>query len=147
MTAPQFVVERSLPTQLSFEELVVRAAELAESDEQLMSALIEARKAAGLTQRQVADMLGIAQPTVAKFEAHDSDPKLSTVRRYALTVGAHIDHVVTTREPVVNPVQAWIASDAPRVTVGVRAGVTSTPAPELAEIAATSLRSAWAFAA
>ena len=33
-------------------------------------------------------------PAVAAFESHESNPTLSTVRRYALAVGARISHEV-----------------------------------------------------
>lgn len=92
----------------SFDELVARAADLAEADERLLFELIHARKAAQLSQRDVARLLGIKQPSVAGFEAHDSDPKLSTIRRYALAVGAHVEHVVTAKPPVSNPLDAWV---------------------------------------
>ena len=92
---------------LSRDELVERVADLVVSDEELLYALIEARKAAGLTQRQVAEILGVKQPTVAKFEHHDSDPKLSTIRRYALAVGAHVRHEVLPAEQMSDPLLAW----------------------------------------
>lgn len=119
--APEF----SAPTSLPFEELVERAAHLATSDEALMSALIEARRSAGLSQRDVAEILGIKQPTVARFERHDSDPHLSTVRRYALAVGAHVRHEVMPAERAFDPLVAW--EHAIRVSGTVRsvAGVTS----------------------
>lgn len=146
MSTPQSPVGRDLELSDSFEVLVARAAELAESDEHLMYSLVEARKAAGMTQRDVAALLGIAQPTVAKFEAHDSDPKLSTIRRYALTVGAHVEHVVTTREPV-NPVRAWLGSDAPRVPVDLAFGISAPPVDEVTATAEAGLRSDYTIAA
>ena len=99
--------EFTAPTPLAFEELVERAAHLAASDEELMSALIEARRSAGMSQRQVAEALGIKQPTVARFERHDSDPQLSTIRRYALAVGAHVRHEVIPAERAFDPLVAW----------------------------------------
>lgn len=80
-----------LPT---FEQLVELASQLAEADERLLYELIKARKDASLSQRDVALRLGITQPAIAKFERHDSDPRLSTVRRYAVAVGARIEHSV-----------------------------------------------------
>jgi len=91
----------------SFEQLVALAASLAEADEQMLFELIKTRKDASLTQREVAKRLGIAQPSVAKFEAHDSDPRLSTIRRYALAVGAHVEHRVHRVDDNVDPVVAW----------------------------------------
>lgn len=59
-------------------------------------ALIQARKEAGLSQRDVADVMGVEQSAVAAFESQDDDPRLSTLRRYALAVGASVEHRVTT---------------------------------------------------
>ncbi len=73
---------------------VVLAAALVQADAELLRALIARREQAGLTQQDVADRLGIAQPSVAKFERYDNDPKLSTIRRYALAVGALVNHSV-----------------------------------------------------
>lgn len=79
----------------NFEALVERAARQVLADERMLRALVDARRAAGLTQRQVADILGIKQSSIAAFERHDNDPKLSTIQRYALAVGAEIEHRVS----------------------------------------------------
>jgi DNA-binding XRE family transcriptional regulator len=118
MALPDFTA----PTSLPFEELVERATDLAESDEALMYALVAARRAAGLSQRAVADFLGIKQPTVARFERHDSDPRLSTIRRYALAIGAHVHHDVVPAEDAFDPLKAWQDSGA-RTLTGSYAGV------------------------
>lgn len=34
--------------------------------------------------------MGVSQPTVAGFERYDANPRLSTVRRYTLAVGARL---------------------------------------------------------
>ncbi|UIP57673.1 hypothetical protein DSM26151_05380 [Agromyces marinus] len=52
------------------------------------------RKRHRLTQETIAERMGVSQPTVAAFERYDANPTLATVRRYALAVGASIDHVV-----------------------------------------------------
>ena len=67
-----------------FDELVEHSARLAQADDEMRWALIQARKEAGLSQRDVAEMMGVKQPTVAAFESQDNDPRLSTLRRYAL---------------------------------------------------------------
>ncbi|WP_235939522.1 helix-turn-helix domain-containing protein [Occultella kanbiaonis] len=79
----------------SVEELVELATRLATEDEELLYRLVEARKDAGLSQRDVAEMLEIKQSSIAAFERHDNDPKLSTIRRYALAVGATVEHHVS----------------------------------------------------
>jgi transcriptional regulator with XRE-family HTH domain len=83
------------------EELIELATALAAADEALRRALIDARRDAGLSQRDVAELLGIKQSSVAAFERHDNDPRLSTIRRYALAVGARIDHRVCTERVTV----------------------------------------------
>ena len=55
--------------------------------EELLDALVRARKAAGITQTEVARRLGIRQPTVSQIEAEGSDHRLSTLQRYARAVG------------------------------------------------------------
>ena len=98
-------------------ELLLLATLLAEADERLLADLIAARHKAGLTQRQVAELLGIKQASVAAFEHYDNDPRLSTIRRYALAVGAAIQHSVECcDEEAVTPTKAslpWERLDAP----------------------------------
>lgn len=74
------------------------AALLVDEDERLIDRLIEMRRAAGLKQRDVAELLGITQSAIAKFESAERDPRLSTVRRYALAVGAVVRHDVQVHE-------------------------------------------------
>lgn len=56
----------------------------------LLDSLVNVRKRKKLTQQQVADRLGISQPSVAEFEGEASDPKLSTLQRYARAVGMRL---------------------------------------------------------
>lgn len=51
------------------DELVEHSARLAQADDEMRWALIQARKEAGLSQRDVADMMGVEQSAVAAFEA------------------------------------------------------------------------------
>lgn len=76
------------------DDLVAAAQALATADERMRYLLVQARKAAGMTQRDVAEALGVRQATIAGFERHDNDPRLSTIRRYALAVGATVEHRV-----------------------------------------------------
>jgi transcriptional regulator with XRE-family HTH domain len=79
------------------EELIVierRADSLLESHEVLLRDLVKLRKKHRLTQAEVAERMGVSQPTVAGFERYDANPTLSTVRRYALAVGATLDERV-----------------------------------------------------
>lgn len=47
-----------------------------------------------MSQAEVAQLIGVSQPTIAIFERYDNDPKLSTLYRYAHAVGATIKHTV-----------------------------------------------------
>lgn len=71
-----------------------RAKVLARESRQMRTALIEARRAQGMTQSDVAEMLGVSQQAVQKFERYDADPRLSTLERYANAVGVLIRHRV-----------------------------------------------------
>jgi len=71
-----------------------RASALAKADIDFIRALVELRKEQNLSQQDLADRLGISQATVAAFERHDNDPKLSTIRRYAHAVEALVAHAV-----------------------------------------------------
>jgi len=55
---------------------------------ELIDRLVRMRKTRNLTQKQVAERMGVGQSTVAGFENEGSDPRLSTVQRYARAVEA-----------------------------------------------------------
>lgn len=73
---------------------VLRGRQLAEADRELLRRLRQIRIERNMSQQAVGDLMGITQPSVAAFEAHDNDPKLSTVRRYAMAIGALVRHEV-----------------------------------------------------
>ncbi|NDP38775.1 MAG: helix-turn-helix transcriptional regulator [Rhodoferax sp.] len=60
-----------------------------------LDALLEARKRAGLTQAQVADLMGVKQSSLARVEAslasHSHAPSLTTLRKYAQAVGCKLE--------------------------------------------------------
>lgn len=56
----------------------------------LLDSLVSLRKALKLTQSEIAKRMQVRQPTVSGFETEASDPKFSTVQRYARAVGARI---------------------------------------------------------
>ncbi|GAA4657784.1 helix-turn-helix domain-containing protein [Arthrobacter cryoconiti] len=66
--------------------------ELAKNDYRLVRDLIRLRKQLGVSQEQLADKMGVTQPTVSAFESMDSDPKLSTIRRYSKALGVLVTH-------------------------------------------------------
>ena len=57
----------------------------------LQAKLHAARKAAGLTQKQVADRMNVNRSFVSKLENHPQNMKLSTFQRYAKAVGMHAE--------------------------------------------------------
>lgn len=57
----------------------------------------------GLTQKDLADRLGVVQATVAQFENEFSDPKISTIQRYARALGVPIRLEVEPQLPLWGP--------------------------------------------
>lgn len=56
--------------------------------------LIDLRIAKGITQAEVAKLLGISQPAVSQFEKLNSMPHVETVLAYALAIGAKLSFSV-----------------------------------------------------
>lgn len=58
----------------------------------LVLRLVKARKEAGLTQTEVAQLMGVSQPTVSEFERclGDDGPRIATIQRYARAVEMRI---------------------------------------------------------
>lgn len=64
------------------------AYEDAERLHEIIDKLVKLRKALRLNQTEVARRMGVRQPTVSGFETEGSDPRLSTLQRYARAVEA-----------------------------------------------------------
>lgn len=71
-----------------------RARQLASNDYQLIADLVRTRKDSGMSQVEVAELLGVTQQAVSKIESYDGDPQLSTLRKYANAIGAIVRHEV-----------------------------------------------------
>lgn len=60
-----------------------------------LDALLSARKAAGLTQEQVAARMGVSQPSLARIEStlgsRKHSPSLETLRKYARACGKRLE--------------------------------------------------------
>lgn len=82
------------------------AKDLATEDLRFLAELVRMRRESGKSQEEVARLLGLSQPTIAAFERHDNDPKLSTIRRYAQVVGVMVHHNVS-------PTSEWRKMDLP----------------------------------
>lgn len=49
-----------------------------------------ARLAAGMTQQQLADALGVAQQSVTRWETGEREPRVSTLKRIAAVLGCDV---------------------------------------------------------
>ena len=56
----------------------------------IIQALINARKASGLTQKQLAEITGIAQADISKLENGNANPSLRTLQRLASGMGTSL---------------------------------------------------------
>lgn len=77
----------------------------AEEARRLVDALIALRKHCQLSQVEVAKRMGVRQPTVSGFEKEPSDPKLSTLQRYARALDARLRLVLEV--PTLREVPTW----------------------------------------
>lgn len=58
-------------------------------------ALNALREALNISQTELAQILGISQPTLAKIENPKNDPRLSTLKRYVDALGGEISISIT----------------------------------------------------
>jgi transcriptional regulator with XRE-family HTH domain len=79
-----------LPVLPGFREMAARARR-DEASLALVAELVAHRRAAGLSQGEVAERMGTSQPAVARLEAGQVDARMSTVQRYAAAVGARLN--------------------------------------------------------
>ena len=61
--------------------------EALETEFTIIQAMIDARKGAGLTQKQLSEKTGIAQADISKLENGSANPSLRTLRRLASGLG------------------------------------------------------------
>lgn len=71
-----------------------RAKVLARADREMRADLVRIRREAGFTQKDVAERMGVSQQAINKLERYDADPRQSTLQRYAVAVGALVEHRV-----------------------------------------------------
>ena len=53
-------------------------------------ALSMLREELNLSQAELASVMGVKQPTIAKMEQADNDPRLSTLKRYVVALGGEL---------------------------------------------------------
>ena len=82
------VVEERSKRNADFPEMV----EAALRTRRLVRSLAERRRKLGLSQTVVAARMGTSQSALARLEGGESDPRMSTVERYALAVGEELTH-------------------------------------------------------
>jgi DNA-binding XRE family transcriptional regulator len=70
------------------------ASELVNQTQDMLDDLLELRKRKGMTQQDIAETIGVTRTAVTAFERYASDPKLSTLIRYAMAVGARLNIAV-----------------------------------------------------
>lgn len=63
----------------------------------LLKSLSQRRQRLGISQTVVAARMGTSQSALARIESGESDPRLSTVERYALALGEELAHRKATR--------------------------------------------------
>ena len=57
---------------------------------EIIQALIEARRASGMTQKELSELTGIAQGDISKLEKGNSNPSLRTLIRLAEGMGMQL---------------------------------------------------------
>ena len=58
-----------------------------EPEFEIIQAMIDARKARGLTQKELSERTGIAQSDISKLESGNANPSLRTLQRLAAGLG------------------------------------------------------------
>jgi transcriptional regulator with XRE-family HTH domain len=66
--------------------------------DEVVDALVRRRQRLGLSQTEVAARMGTSQSAVARLEAGRSDPRLSTLERYAAALDTTVSYAVAERE-------------------------------------------------
>lgn len=58
--------------------------------DEMIQALIEARRASGMTQKELSELTGIAQGDISKLENGNANPSLRTLQRLADGMGMRL---------------------------------------------------------
>lgn len=103
------------------ERIRARAKALGANEEHFRDQLFALRREHGLSQEVVAERMGVSQSVVARLERYDSNPTLSTLRRYALAVEARLDFTATSDR------HAYVMADHIDVSPMATGAVSTTP--------------------
>lgn len=87
---PAVVDARTLLAQELEQDEFREAFEDALSLDTLIDQLIELRHLRGVNQSQLAKSMGVGQSTVSGFETESTDPRISTLQRYARALNARV---------------------------------------------------------
>jgi transcriptional regulator with XRE-family HTH domain len=106
------------------DEQVRLARDLTRADRLWVRALVALRKRRDLSQAELGALMGRSQSVVSDIESMSGDPRLSTLRRYALAVGARVRHVIVPEPafPVVTQTTTTGVSESPRTVTKSLAG-------------------------
>jgi DNA-binding XRE family transcriptional regulator len=77
-----------LPVLPGFREMALRR--MSAERHRLVAGLAAQRRAAGLSQTEVAARMGTSQSAVARLETGDADVRVSTLERYAAAIGSQV---------------------------------------------------------
>ncbi|MEG1226692.1 MAG: XRE family transcriptional regulator [Hafnia sp.] len=86
-TLEEMIASRSPESQ---ERIAARVEELRQE-----VALSQLRNELQISQSELASAMGVKQPTLAKMEQPDNDPRLSTLKRYVTALGGELSIDVT----------------------------------------------------
>lgn len=86
-TLKQLMAQQSEESQ---ERIAAKVEEL-----RIIVALNQLREELNISQTELALAMGVKQPTVAKIEQPDNDPRLSTLKRYVTALGGEVSIDVT----------------------------------------------------
>ena len=77
-----------LPLLPGFREMAMRR--MSDERRRLVGDLTAQRRAAGLSQTEIAARMGTSQSAVARLETGDADVRVSTLERYAAAIGSQL---------------------------------------------------------
>jgi len=98
-TAAAITLSRGRPRAFAEWQALRRWGKLPAWERQVAGYLLrDAREAAGLTQRELADLLGSTQQAVAQAERWTANPTVAFVQRWASACGAHLELALVPEE-------------------------------------------------